>query len=817
MQCLSNLKEAMAEESMNAILSETSFMKIAELLGEYLQNLRNGNGTLSTFWMSYVDIVETLLNMIRASREGDWQLHLASIRAKIPGCFTYDRLNYARYLPAYYAEMKSLETHNQDIHNYLTAGGFTVQLGADNPFGRIPVDQTIEETINKDTQTAGGTKGFSLKAGTISRYYLTAEYRSSFLRYLRQMLSLDDSGISHGDLTQPRIQKDEADVEAIMDMLETSWVNPFSTDKLDIMSLSTAATAPDKVVHDLLNAYAIGEQKYVKFKEERLEASPPTVKFHDRIPKQNLKTLSDVNKKKKTVRVSGKEVILRADKNLFGNMLIIAQGRQLNMQEVLAHPLGPIPWTLANPDGSLRKTTKSDLKRSLEKNAVPRESFEKPACCIIDGMALIQKVEGDRKAFAEIADQALGTVLREGAECQRIDVVFDVYREVTIKQAERDKRGEDTGTKFKNIAPGHRVQLWRAFLSSSDNKSSFIKFLSNQWTDSHRRQRLNEKVLYVTCEEDCHKVKRDRAMIEEELHSTQEEADTRLLLHAEHASRSGSKSVVIVSEDTDVFLLCLACQEFLSADVVLKCGDKNRVRYLDIRNLTNAIGRDMCQALLGMHAFTGCDTVSAFFGKGKAKALRILQTDSIYRDTFKQLGQEWMLSEDTFKQLEAFACVLYDNINSGKRTVNELRYKLFVAKRGEAESTQLPPCRDCLIMHAMRTNYQVGIWRRCLEPDPEIPYPIDHGWVMDAPGVLSVDWLNGPVAPDDVMEMLSCKCKRQCSSPDCVCIKNGLKCTYMCSLQTCGNIAAPDDIPEYFDEVDDLDGNVSEEDEKELE
>ena len=361
------------------------------------------------------------------------------------------------------------------------------------------------------------------------------------------------------------------------------------------------------------------------------------------------------------------------------------------------------------------------------------------------------------------------------------------------------------------------MQLWRAFLSSSDNKSSFTKFLSNQWTDSHRRQRLNEKVLYVTCEEDCHKVTRDRAMIEEELHSTQEEADTRLLLHAEHASRSGSKSVVIVSEDTDVFLLCLACQEFLSADVVLKCGDKNRVRYLDIRNLTNAIGRDMCQALLGMHAFTGCDTVSAFFGKGKAKALRILQTDSNYRDTFKKLGQEWILSEDNFKQLEAFTCVLYDNINSGKRTVNELRYKLFVAKRGEAESAQLPPCRDCLIMHAMRANYQVGIWRRCLEPDPEIPYPIDHGWVIDAPDVLSVDWLNGPVAPDDVMEMLSCKCKRQCSSPDCVCIKNGLKCTYMCSLQTCGNIAAPDDIPEYFDEVDDLDCDVSEGDEEELE
>ena len=218
MQCIGNLKEEVSEENMNDITNETSFVKVAELLSEYLQHLRNGNGTLSTFWMSYIDIVEVLFNMIRASREADLQLHLASIRTLIPWCFAYDQLNYARYLPAYYAGMK-----NPEEHNHLTAGEFSVQLGPDNPFGRIPVDQTIEETVNKDTQTAGGTKGFSLKAGTISRYYLTAEYRH-FLRYLRQMLCLDDSGISHGDLMLPRIQKDEADVVAIMDMLETSWV-----------------------------------------------------------------------------------------------------------------------------------------------------------------------------------------------------------------------------------------------------------------------------------------------------------------------------------------------------------------------------------------------------------------------------------------------------------------------------------------------------------------------------------------------------------------------------------------------------------------
>ena len=43
-----------------------------------------------------------------------------------------------------------------------------------------------------------------------------------------------------------------------------------------------------------------------------------------------------------------------------------------------------------------------------------------------------------------------------------------------------------------------------------------------------------------------------------ELESTQEEADTRMLLHSLHAARSRFTSVVIVSEDTDVLVLLLA-------------------------------------------------------------------------------------------------------------------------------------------------------------------------------------------------------------------------------------------------------------------
>ena len=57
------------------------------------------------------------------------------------------------------------DTHPQ-VYKHMLEGGFSVQLGEHSNFGRIPVDQTIEETINKDTQTAGNVVVF------ISRFYI---------------------------------------------------------------------------------------------------------------------------------------------------------------------------------------------------------------------------------------------------------------------------------------------------------------------------------------------------------------------------------------------------------------------------------------------------------------------------------------------------------------------------------------------------------------------------------------------------------------------------------------------------------------------
>ena len=102
-------------------------------------------------------------------------VYLSANQSMIAWCFSYDKINYARYLSAYFAEITNLPEKNPCVYEAFKAGQFSVQMSSNNLFGRIPVDQTTEVTVNKDTHTPGGTARFSLKAGTIKRYYITAK------------------------------------------------------------------------------------------------------------------------------------------------------------------------------------------------------------------------------------------------------------------------------------------------------------------------------------------------------------------------------------------------------------------------------------------------------------------------------------------------------------------------------------------------------------------------------------------------------------------------------------------------------------------
>lgn len=162
--------------------------------------------------------------------------------------------------------------------------------------------------------------------------------------------------------------------------------------------------------------------------------------------------------------------------------------------------------------------------------------------------------------------------------------------------------------------------------------------------------------------------------------------------------------------------------------------------------------------------------IRSFAGKGKLSAVKILKKDVTHAETLKMHVTCWDVSNDLFKCMEAFTCQIY-SASSKTKTVNELRFNLFCARKGEAESLQLPPCSSSLKNHCKRANYQCRIWSLSLESFPDVPTPIEHGWILED-GDLTIDWSSDLPAPEAVMQLLSCVCSKKCEVETCTCLQN---------------------------------------------
>ena len=134
-----------------------------------------------------------------------------------------------------------------------------------------------------------------------------------------------------------------------------------------------------------------------------------------------------------------------ADRNLFARMILLGQSRKLDIKDILSYHLG-----------TLRKTDKSKLSRRLRNDLSPAETLPSDSACIIDGMAIVQKVMAGitNATFGEASKTIFSSILKEGRDNIRIDVVFDVYKENSIKNAERVQRGSGSAMTFGTIESG---------------------------------------------------------------------------------------------------------------------------------------------------------------------------------------------------------------------------------------------------------------------------------------------------------------------------------------------------------------------------
>ena len=111
---------------------------------------------------------------------------------------------------------------------------------------------------------------------------------------------------------------------------------------------------------------------------------------------------------------------------------------------------------------------------------------------------------------------------------------------------------------------------------------------------------------------------------------THEEADTRIILHLEDAVKEGNTKFSTRTVDTDVVVLALtSVQRLKNAEIWVDFAVGKSIRFLAAHEMARTLGHDRCMALPMFHAFTGCDTVSCFAGRGKRSAW---DTRKVYDD-----------------------------------------------------------------------------------------------------------------------------------------------------------------------------------------
>jgi hypothetical protein len=115
---------------------------------------------------------------------------------------------------------------------------------------------------------------------------------------------------------------------------------------------------------------------------------------------------------------------------------------------------------------------------------------------------------------------------------------------------------------------------WRRLLSCPASNEKLTHFFADNWKE--KQEQMSNKVLYVTYGDKCLRICKDHTEEVEDLKTTHEEADTRLLLHTHHAAVSGFKSVILVVEDTDVLVLSLAFTNSINCDIYMRCGTKKQ-------------------------------------------------------------------------------------------------------------------------------------------------------------------------------------------------------------------------------------------------
>ena len=164
---------------------------------------------------------------------------------------------------------------------------------------------------------------------------------------------------------------------------------------------------------------------------------------------------------------------------MFSRLFISCQSRNCDLGDFFRHENQKYPPSLSQND-ALNFGVKSQLLNILE-NIIDMPSSEPVAdTLIIDGTALVNSKPPNVSAtFDDYANDVIVPYIESYAQRHsRIDVVFDVYYDDSLKGETRKKRG--TGARRKVTGNSRPPKSWNTFLMCDQNKTELFGFLADK-------------------------------------------------------------------------------------------------------------------------------------------------------------------------------------------------------------------------------------------------------------------------------------------------------------------------------------------------
>ena len=179
--------------------------------------------------------------------------------------------------------------------------------------------------------------------------------------------------------------------------------------------------------------------------------------------------------------------------------------------------------------------------------------------------------------------------------------------------------------------------------------------------------------------------------------------------------------------DTDIVVIlvgvfCDLAKINPELDLWVAFGTGKNYTHYTINAICSQLGESKSRSLPVFHALSGCDTTSAFKGKGKKSFWQVWNSYEDVTHTFVHFAthpfEHLDINSEVFKQIERLVVIVYDKTHNEKK-VNHARMELFSNKNQAVD--KIPPTQNSLLQHSKRALYQAGIWTTSLFHQQKYP------------------------------------------------------------------------------------------------